>query len=125
MGLDASNGRPRDRGGEGDLVPRAARGPVSQGRRDSISSEGGGTEVLVGMAPSIQGAGRFRAPDAFIADGAISASLRCPTQAKGWVWSSTRAMGDRETAVVRETSCRVPRVDRYPRAVETRSRPSV
>jgi len=83
VGLDASNGRPRDRGGEGDLVPRAARGPVSQGRRDSISSEGGGTEVLVGMAPSIQGAGRFRAPDAFIADGAISASLRCPTQAKG------------------------------------------
>jgi len=48
VGLDASNGRPRDRGGEGDLVPRAARGPVSQGRRDSISSEGGGTEVLVG-----------------------------------------------------------------------------
>ena len=49
MELDASNGRPRDRGGEGDLVPRAARGPVSQGRRDSISSEclRGRTEVLV------------------------------------------------------------------------------
>jgi len=29
MELDASNGRPRDRGGEGDLVPRAARGSVS------------------------------------------------------------------------------------------------
>ena len=42
----------------------------------------------------------------------------------GRVWGSTGAMGDRETAVVRETSCRVPRVDRYPRAVESRSRPS-
>jgi len=48
MELDAGNGGPRDRGGEGDLVPRAARGSVSQGRRDQISSERGGTEVLVG-----------------------------------------------------------------------------
>jgi len=103
-------------------VPRVDRYPRAVETRSRPRGEG--LRCLWGTAPSIQGAGRFRAPDAFIADGAISASLRCPTQAKGWVWSSTRAMGDRETAVVRETSCRVPRVDRYPRAVETRSRPS-
>jgi hypothetical protein len=78
VGPDASNGRPRDRGGEGDLVPRAARGSVSQGRRDQISSERGGTEVLVGDGSIDSGCRAVeRPPMPSHADGAnLSASLR-------------------------------------------------
>jgi len=107
-------------------VPRVDRYPRAVETRSRPSGEG--LRCLLGDGSIDSGCRAVeRPPMPSHADGAnLSASLRFrPRRMRRVGMESTRAMGDRETAVVRETSCRVPRVDRYPRAVETRSRPSV